>query len=358
MRRRSTTSGTALDVLTTAGQVLVDAVPADVWCAVLLDPATLLDTGGQHEHGFSSAVMPRLFEIEHTEQVGVDQLRALARRERPAAVLSHSLRGRLDGSVYYRDVLRPEGLGDELRVVLRDGRRVWGLLVLCRANGAAPFTPDDVDAASGLSGPAAAALRRSLLLSGVDRGDIPDAPGMLVIGEDGRPLSATVTARELLATVQESGVAPGPPYALRAVAARARGLPVGEHTRARVRTRSGGWLTFIAWRMEYADGTLPVHVSVSRSQPGELAAIVLDAYGLSPREREVTQLVLLGRSGAEIAATLHITQDTVQDHLRKVFDKAGVRSRRDLVGELFLRHYLPQLSDPALTTDGRMRVSS
>lgn len=78
-----------------------------MWCGVVLDPSTLLDTGGQHESGFPESSMRRLFEIEHVEQDDVDNLRALTRRSGKVSLLSRSTDGRLDESKYYREILRP-----------------------------------------------------------------------------------------------------------------------------------------------------------------------------------------------------------------------------------------------------------
>ncbi|NMI57928.1 GAF domain-containing protein [Streptomyces sp. RLA2-12] len=167
----------ALAVLDRTTRVLLDAVPADVWCGVVLDPSTLLDTGGQHESGFPESSMRRLFEIEHVEQDDVDNLRALTRRSGKVSLLSRSTDGRLDESKYYREILRPLGLTDELRILLRHGPRTWGLLVLCRDAHTRPFSAAELAVAEAVSVPACAALRRSLLLSGVDCGPLPDAPG-------------------------------------------------------------------------------------------------------------------------------------------------------------------------------------
>jgi hypothetical protein len=165
----------AVDVIGAAGRALSAALPSDVWCGVLLDPPTLLDTGGQHEHGFPTETMSRLFEIEHVEQDDVDNIRALARRRAEVSLLSQSTEGEPAHSKYYREILRPLGLADELRVVLRDGARVWGLLVLCRDGGTRPYTRADLEVAAGLAASAAGALRRSLLLAGLDAGRTPRA---------------------------------------------------------------------------------------------------------------------------------------------------------------------------------------
>ncbi|MFB8135956.1 helix-turn-helix transcriptional regulator [Streptomyces mirabilis] len=346
----------ALAVLDRTARVLLDAVPADVWCGVVLDPSTLLDTGGQHESGFPESSMRRLFEIEHVEQDDVDNLRALTRRSGKVSLLSRSTDGRLDESKYYREILRPLGLTDELRILLRHGPRTWGLLVLCRDAHTRPFSAAELAVAEAVSVPACAALRRSLLLSGVDRGPLPDAPGWVVLDGDLGIRSMSPTAQHWLDQLQEQhapGRGEGGPYLLRALAVQARGEQAGAGAHVRAPTGTGRWISLRAWPLEQ-DGEPAVVVSVGPTEPAELTALILDVYGLSPRAREIAQHVLLGRSTSEIAGHLGVSEYTVQDHLKQVFGKVGVRSRRELVAELFFRHYLPQLAHPPLSTDGRL----
>ena len=59
-------------------------------------------------------------------------------------------------------------------------------------------------------------------------------------------------------------------------------------------------------------------------------------YGLSPREREIVELIVRGFSTRGISQALFISEYTVQVHLKSVFEKVGVRSRRELVKHLYL----------------------
>jgi DNA-binding CsgD family transcriptional regulator len=91
------------------------------------------------------------------------------------------------------------------------------------------------------------------------------------------------------------------------------------------------------------DGTL----WCEQPMPIELGFILQRLAGLSRREREVTRLVRHGRSTRETAGDLHVSAYTVQDHLKAIFAKVGVGSRRELVAQLFLQHYAPRLEGGA-----------
>ena len=63
----------------------------------------------------------------------------------------------------------------------------------------------------------------------------------------------------------------------------------------------------------------------------ENAGVLAEAwYALTAREREVTALVYMGHRNYEIARILGVGYGTVQTHLQHIFDKFGLRSRKEL----------------------------
>jgi DNA-binding CsgD family transcriptional regulator len=85
----------------------------------------------------------------------------------------------------------------------------------------------------------------------------------------------------------------------------------------------------------------PHRVIVQPVTPAAVAPLVTLAYGLSERESQVTRLCMQGLSTRQMAHALALSPHTVQDHLKSIFAKTGVRSRSELVGQIFLEHYVP-----------------
>lgn len=52
-----------------------------------------------------------------------------------------------------------------------------------------------------------------------------------------------------------------------------------------------------------------------------------DLSDLTPREKEILRLVLVGRTNKAIAATITISEKTVEFHLDHIYTKIGVRTR-------------------------------
>jgi DNA-binding CsgD family transcriptional regulator len=74
---------------------------------------------------------------------------------------------------------------------------------------------------------------------------------------------------------------------------------------------------------------------LERATVDQVAPLIASANQLSDRETHIALLVLRGLSTTEIAVKLFISAYTVQDHLKSIFEKTGVRSRRGLVTEIF-----------------------
>jgi DNA-binding CsgD family transcriptional regulator len=338
-----------------AVRVLDRAVPSDRWCGLLLDPATVMNTGGYHDEGLPLPVLPRLLELE----VGADdvnQLPALARDRSGVSTIHRRTGGRPERSARYREVMLPAGMGPELRAVLRDRGRPWGALIFFRETGAPDFSEAEIELTAAVAPDIAAAVRRTLLVSEIAHRDGEEGPGMAVLRVDGLSIEvemASRAARVLLDQMPDTTVA-GVPVGVVMLVSRLVAAG-GRRQSARVRLRTGRWMAVQVDVLEPVgtDGPGRLSLVIEPVGPYQLAEVIAEAYGLTAREREVARLAVAGKSNPEVAAELSIAVSTVQDHLKKVFAKLGVGSRHELTARMFFDQYLPrQLAQVPLGGDG------
>jgi DNA-binding CsgD family transcriptional regulator len=315
------------------------AVPFDAAFWSTVDPATLLFTQA-HQEEIPPDTIPYFVENEFLVD-DVNKFTALARDRGGVRTLVEATEGDIEASSRYREIFRPLGLGDELRAVLRVGDVCWGYICLHREAGT-PFSADEVSYVKRIAPQIAEGIRTGLLATHVEDTDLADAPGLLLLAPGGSVISTTAAGEMWLAELGHPDPARhGLPGEIFALAAKFSHEDAATPTRLRMRTRAGRWAVLHASRLPAA-GTDAVAVIIEEPSPAELAPVLMMAYGLTTQEQSLTALVCRGLSTKEIAGRLHITPNTVQDHLKSIFEKTGVSSRRELVATILQEQYLPR----------------
>ena len=307
-------------------------LPVDAAFFATADPDTLLFTSAFAEEPLAAATEP--FLINEFGVPDANKFAALATSPQHVGGLDDATRNDRLASPRYRDIMRPLGLGDELRAALIVDHRCWGYLCLHREDGALGFTESETSTLARLVPHVATGLRLAVqqtLAAPVPSGP-PQAPGVVVLAADLTVLAVDPQAEHLLAELPDAAAGVLPlPVAIYGVA---RTLQHEDRDpTARVPTTSGGWLTVHATPLR-GSGPGEVAIIIEPAAPAATAPIFLAAHGLTVREQQVATQVLRGASTRSISGVLHISESTVQDHLKSVFDKVGVRSRRELVAQL------------------------
>jgi len=312
------------------------AIPYDGAYLATVDPASLLFTGGVVDDLPAELCYP--YYVNELTEPDALKFAELARRRQPAGSLTLDTGGHPERSPRFRSIFAVLDAADEMRVVFRAGGTVWGVADLIRVG--CPFTAVEVAFAASLSGAVARALSTA---ARVHIDDLTSAPGMLVIGGDGLIESASSEAVARLPRLYAQGLPSDllpdrqPPEPVNAVVLQARANPDGS-ARSLVRSGEREWLSLYASTLEgRRDGRIAV--VMSPPAPAQLTPLLLQAYGLSDREREVTTLIAEGIPTRRIATRLGISEHTVRDYVKVIFDKIGVTSRGALVATVFTDRY-------------------
>jgi DNA-binding CsgD family transcriptional regulator len=332
-------------------------VPFDAACFPTADPATLMITGGLVE-GLPPEASRGFARVEYTME-DYNKFSRLARSRTSVRSLSDATTGRFERSARWREVFGALGFNDDLRAALVADGSCWGFLALHRQGQNGWFNAEEIRFVGELAPHLAEGLRKSLLLETVAASPSGEGPGLILLDDQLRLVSTTAPAKYWLGELGRSGPdigeLPSPILAAASSLQALEGNSAGADLvpRSRLRTESGRWLVVHASRLagEEQDGRIAVILELA--QPLEIAPLIAAAYGLSDRERQVLQQVLIGLSTSDICAALFISANTVQDHLKSIFEKTGVRSRRELVAQIFMQQYLPRMLGQAkLGPDG------
>jgi DNA-binding CsgD family transcriptional regulator len=303
----------------------------DRWCWPLAGPDTLLPLSGIADHDYGPG-LPRALELEFSGNDFAAK-HDLARRSSLAGSLSTETGGDLARSPRWDEVLRPVGIGDIATVACRDALGCWGWIEAYRDGSDRPFEAGDLELLAGIGPGLGSALRRSSAAGGNGGSLEPSPPGVIVLDPDLRAVSWTAGAQAWIDAIPAAalfaawGMLPAIVYP---VATLSRSRDAANEAHALERTVDGRWTMIEAALLEGDDGG-KVAVTLRGATPAETFAHLCRVFALTPREREVVAALVAGLDTRAVTERLFISRHTVQDHLKSVFEKIGIHSRRELL---------------------------
>lgn len=93
----------------------------------------------------------------------------------------------------------------------------------------------------------------------------------------------------------------------------------------------GDGITSKTYELDLKNNRLPQYLDYFAKAIGvTIQEVPLDRFQFTPREKEVANLVIQGKSNAQIASELTLTEITVKKHLTRIYGKLDVKNRTEL----------------------------
>ena len=303
-------------------------VSTDLTCWATIDPETLvISTMTNGETRIPQEYEPRLAEAEYSADEP-HRFATLAHRKETMARLSDLSERDRNRSARFNNVWRPLGVDQELRLMFLADGACWGAAGMVRAGH--DFTDRETEFLTAVA-PAIAAATRLAVRSEASVQTAGGHPAIVVLGPQGEFRAITPVALDWRDRLDE--IAPGRFGLMMQVMASGARTAVSGSFSAKLRDAHGQWAILKSSAL-IGGNEDQIAVIIEHATGDHLLGLLLAAYGLSSRERDICCQVIAGRSTADIAGNLFISSNTVQDHLKSVFSKVGVRSRGELVARL------------------------
>jgi len=255
----------------------------------------------------------------------------------PVTTLAAVTGGDLRRDLSWREVWGPAGVGDKMRVQLNAGGACWALVHLHRDGARRHYSEQDVKFAADVAPLLAPRVRADLRTPCPRDADSGAGPGTIILDQDQSMVAATEQAWRWIDRLGVPGPNPAeplPPHVY-VLAAHVAASPDRRPARVRARAADGTWVVIRAAALT-TGSHLPAGyaITLEAAPAGDLAPLLMRAWGLTSREREVARLVIDGLSTEDIATALFISVHTVRDYLKMIFGKIGVSRRQDLIAVL------------------------
>ncbi|MGH3603160.1 MAG: helix-turn-helix transcriptional regulator [Pseudonocardiaceae bacterium] len=262
----------------------------------------------------------------------------LQRRAPRVALLDAAVDGELARSRVWREVQSRYHVRDVASMVFADQFGCWGFLDLWRMDAGGTFDSSDSEFLASLVAPLTTALRDCQARTFVEpatphRDDL--GPVALTLDDDLRITSRTSASQRwldiLLPPVPDQRAVPASAYN---VAAQLLAIEAGvdDHPAStRAHMADGFWLTLRAARLAPDEpepaGAATIVVTIEEASAAERLELFSRAFGLSVRESQLVGQLATGNDTRAMARQTSLSEHTVQDHLKSIFNKTGARDR-------------------------------
>jgi DNA-binding CsgD family transcriptional regulator len=268
---------------------------------------------------------------------------------------------------FYNDFYKPQSIYHEMALLLKSGNRMLGAVGLNRPRDADNFSPQEkvkaeivTEILAGGLGQAASMERLAKWKEMIDSfaRDLPYR-GILVLDGSLNLIYASEEAKEVVPLPQERGgwkedVSLMLPKRLLMGCQellknrRHKGGPEASGQERNIVFDSGDRRVMAHLRVIHCFGSSPLMlIYFDQKELPSYSCEGLRRFGLTRREAEVVSCVCEGLKNGEIAGKLFISEYTVINHLRSVYEKLGIRNRTSLIHRVLSG--VPKTRDPLRT---------
>ena len=275
----------------------------------------------------------------------------IARAAASDAVSSSTATAELAKTAYYNEILKHLDAHHVLYAVVREQAHALGQLSLYRPKNSVAFSAEDRAAIRNISRYIAHGVNRPKAMTAQSEFVDAETEGMAVVDFMGRIVEGAAASLQLLSMALKREFRPDVhplmigetvPDAAAALLQRLQKTMRGEAADAPRTVIDGPWGRFLlsAYALD-DDATAPnarAAIHIRHQQPMILKlAEAMGRFDISPQQREIALRLAQGLSNQQISETLHLSVNTVNYHIKRLFVRLDAHDRADAVTKMLAR---------------------